>query len=154
MAKTLSDISEAMRDIDFCTLSARAADGSIGARPMSNNREVDFSGDSWFFTYEDARMVEDIGREGKIGLSYQGSPGLIGGAIGKPGIFIAVESNADLVRDKATFAEHWNKSLNRWFPQGVDTPGLVLIRARAQRIHYWDGEDESEIALVAKLNAG
>ncbi|MFT4027670.1 MAG: hypothetical protein QM676_12825 [Novosphingobium sp.] len=43
MAKTLADISGAMRDIDFCTLSARTADGSIGARPMSNNREVDFT---------------------------------------------------------------------------------------------------------------
>ncbi|MDB5723811.1 MAG: pyridoxamine 5-phosphate oxidase [Novosphingobium sp.] len=149
MAKTLPEISEAMRDIDFCTLSARAADGSIGARPMSNNREVAYSGDSWFFTYQDARMVEDIAREGKVGLAYQGKAGLIGGVIGKPGIFIAVESDAELVRDKAQFAAHWVKSLDRWFPQGIDTPGLVMIRARARRIHYWDGEEEAEVHLAA-----
>lgn len=151
---SLSDISEAMRDIDFCTLSARAADGSIGARPMSNNREVDFSGDSRFFTYEDARMVADIARDGKIGLAYQGKPGLLGGVIGKPGIFIAVESDAELVRDKAEFAEHWDKSLDRWFPEGPDTPGLVMIRARARRIHYWDGEEEAEVPLAAQSNGG
>jgi general stress protein 26 len=154
MAKTLSEISEAMRDIDFCVLSAKAADGSIGARPMSNNREVDFSGDSWFFTYEDARMVDDIARDGKIGLAYQGKAGLIGDAIGKPGIFIAVESDADLIRDKAQFADHWDTSLDRWFPQGTDTPGLVMIRAQARRIHYWDGEEESEVPLAARLSAG
>lgn len=154
MAKTLSQISEAMRDIDFCALSARAADGSIGARPMSNNRDVDFSGDSWFFTYDDARMVGDIARDGKIGLAYQGKPGLLGGVVGKPGIFIAVESDAELVRDKAAFAAHWDKSLDRWFPQGADTPGLVMIRARARRIHYWDGEEEGEVALTAQFDAG
>lgn len=151
MSKTLADISEAMRDIDFCTLSARTADGSIGARPMSNNREVDFTGDAWFFSYDSARMVDDIARDGKVGLAYQGKPGLIGGAIGKPGIFIAVESDAQLTRDKAEFAKHWDKSLDRWFQQGVDTPGLVLIKARARRIHYWDGEDEGEVALLASM---
>lgn len=149
MAKTLSDISQAMRDIDFCTLSARTADGSIGARPMSNNREVDFTGDAWFFTYDDTRMISDIARDRKIGLAYQGKPGLLGGVIGKPGIFIAVESDADVVRDKATFAAHWDESLDRWFPQGTETPGLVMIHARARRIHYWDGEEEAEVALPA-----
>jgi general stress protein 26 len=153
MAKTLSEISEAMRDIDFCTLSAKAADGSIGARPMSNNREVDYSGDSWFFTYQDARMVDDVARDGKVGLAYQGKAGLIGGVIGKPGIFIAVESDAELIRDKAQFAQHWDKSLDRWFPEGTDTPGLIMIRARARRIHYWDGEEEGEVHLAAPANA-
>jgi general stress protein 26 len=149
MAKTLSDISEAMRDIDFCVLSARTADGSIGARPMSNNREVDFTGDSWFFSYDDARMIDDIQRDASIGLAYQGKPGLVGGVVGKPGIFIAVESEARLIRDKAQFAAHWDKSLDRWFPRGVDTPGLIMIQARAKRIHYWDGNQEGEVGIVA-----
>lgn len=154
MAKTLSEISEAMRDIDFCVLSARTADGNIGARPMSNNCEVDFTGDSWFFSFDSARMINDIARDGRIGLAYQGKAGLIGGVIGKPGIFIAVESDARLVRDKAEFARHWDKSLDRWFQQGIDTPGLVLIHASARRIHYWDGEQEGEVPLAAHLTAG
>jgi general stress protein 26 len=29
----------------------------------------------------------------------------------------------------------------------VDTPGLVMIKVRAERAHYWDGEDEGEIGL-------
>lgn len=146
MTKALSDISEAMRDIDFCVLSARAEDGSIGARPMSNNAEVDYDGTSYFFTYEDARMVSDIEREAVIGISYQGKAGLMG-VVGKPGIFIHVESDAQLVRDVAAFEPHWTKSLDRWFPDGPQTPGVVMIKAKARRIHYWDGEDEAEVPL-------
>ena len=143
--RTLSDISEKMRDIDFCMLSTRAANGAIAARPMSNNREVDYDGDSWFFTCDDAHSVGDIGRDPNVGLSFHGKDGLLG----RPGIFIAVEGQAELIRDKAQFEAHRTEGLDRWFKQGVDTPGLVLIKVRATRIHYWDGGDEGEVKLGA-----
>ena len=116
--KTLADISEAMKDIDFCMLLSRAEDGSIGGRPMSNNREVAYEGTSWFFTCDHHRSVADIERDASIGLSYQGKAGLLG-IVGKPGMFIHVEGEARLVRDKAAFAEHWEKGLDMWFEQGL-----------------------------------
>ena len=152
MSKTLADISEAMKDIDFCMLVSRAQDGSIAGRPMSNNRQVAYEGTSRFFTYDDTRMVRDISRDGAVGLTYQGKAGLLG-VVGKPGLFVHVEGAARLVRDKATFAEHWDKSLDRWFEQGIDTPGLTLIEVEARRIHYWDGEDEGEVRLPASVDA-
>ena len=152
MTKTLADISEAMKDIDFCMLVSRTEDGSLGGRPMSNNREVEYEGTSWFFTYDDTRMAQDIARDPAVGLTYQGKAGLLG-VVGKPGLFVHVEAEARLVRDKARFAEHWDKSLDRWFEQGVDTPGLVLIETEARRIHYWDGEDEGEVRVPAATDA-
>ncbi len=146
MSKTLADISAAMRDIDFCMLVTRAEDGSIGGRPMSNNREVEYEGTSWFFTCDHHRSVADIARDGSVGMSYQGKAGLLG-ALGKPGMFIHVEGEATLVRDKARFAEHWDEALDRWFEDGLETAGLVLIEVRARRIHYWDGMEEGEVVL-------
>ena len=152
MTKTLAEISEAMRDIDFCMLVSRAEDGSIGGRPMSNNREVEFEGTSRFFTCDHHRSVADIARDPSIGLSYQGKAGLLG-VVGKPGIFIHVEGEARLIKDKATFAEHWTKDLDVWFKEGVDTPGLVMIEVDAKRIHYWDGMEEGEVKLTAPATA-
>ena len=37
--------------------------------------------------------------------------------------------------------------MDRWFKQGPATPGIILIKVRAERLHYWDGEDEGEITL-------
>jgi len=149
MAKSLEDISADMKQIDFCTLATHAPGGAIGARPMSNNREVDYTGDSWFFTYEDRQMVSDIERDPKVAMTYLGSAGLKG-ILGAPGQFIHVEGTAQVIRDKNRFAEHWDKSLDRWFPQGVDTPGTVMLEIAATRIHYWDGEDEGEVTLKDK----
>lgn len=141
MAKTLADLSEKMRDIDFAMLSTKAPGGAIGARPMSNNRQVDYTGDSYFFTTHDTQMVADIGGDPQVGLSYLGKSGLLG----QRPFFVAIEGQADLMRDKARFAEHWTTDLDRWFSQGIDTPGLVLLHVRADRVHYWDGEDEGEL---------
>lgn len=138
---TLSDLAEAMRDIDFAMLSTRTEGGDIAARPMSNNRDVSYDGDSFFFTYEEARTVSDIERNPKVGLSFQGKAGLLG----KPPLFIAVEGTAELIRDKAQFEAHWNSDLDYWFEDGIETPGVVLIKVHADRIHYWNGRDEGDV---------
>ncbi len=143
MTKTLSDLAEIMRDIDFTMLSTKTADGGIAARPMSNNGDVDYSGDSFFFSMDNTLTVQDIGRDPNVGLTLHGNTGLLG----KPPIFIAAEGKAQIIRDKAMFEQHWVKDLDRWFEQGVDTPGLVLIKVAADRVHYWDGEDQGEVKL-------
>ena len=140
---TLEAISEKMRDIDFAMLSTRTDSGAIASRPMSNNRQVDFAGDSFFFSDGNARTIADIAGEARVGLTYTGATGLLGM---RP-LFVAIEGGAELIRDKARFAEHWTKDLDRWFVGGIDTPGLVLIKVRADRLHYWNGEDEGELAL-------
>ena len=140
----LTDISEKMRDIDFAVLSTRTDGGAVAGRPMSNNRQVEYDGDSFFFTCEDARTVSDIRRDPNVGLTYQSKSGMLGM---KP-FFITVEGRAELIQDKAKFAEHWTKDLDAWFKQGIDTPGLTLIKIHAERLHYWDGFDSGELNLA------
>jgi general stress protein 26 len=139
---TLSDVAAAIADIDFAMLSTRAENGYLAARPMSNNGDVEYDGDNYFFAFEDSHTIKDIQRDPKIGLSFAGSKGLLS----KP-IFVAIEAHAELIRDKAAFKQHWNKDIEAWANQGVDTPGLVLIKTHAVRIHYWHGQDEQELVL-------
>jgi general stress protein 26 len=138
-----SALAERMRDIDFCILSTRAPNGAIAGRPMSNNREVAFDGASWFFADESAHLVGEIEADPQVGLGYQGKAGLLGM---RP-LFITLEGRGEIVRDRGQFAEHWTKDLERWWPEGIDTPGLVLVKVTATRAHYWDGEDEGEVWL-------
>jgi general stress protein 26 len=143
---SLNDLAEKMRDIDFATLSTRADNGAVAARPMSNNRQVEFDGDSYFFTLDSTNTVEDIQRDPQVGLSYQGKSG----ALGMKPFFVTIEGRAELIEDKSRFAEHWTKDLDRWFEDGIDTPGLTLIKVSAERLHYWDGYDEAEIPLKGR----
>jgi general stress protein 26 len=140
---TLSDIAGKLKKIDFCMMSTKGSQGEISNRPMSNNGDVEYDGDSWFFSYEDTRKIVDIGRDSGVTLSFTEPPSLLG----KPGIFISIEGNAELIRDKALFEQHWTKDLDRWFPEGIETQGIVLIKVHASRIEYWDGEENGTVSI-------
>ena len=144
MTMTLHDLAKAMGKIDFAMLTTRTDGDQLATRPMSNNGEVEYDGDSFYFSWDSARTVSDITSDPQVALSFQGSAGLLG----KPPLFVAVEGKADIVRDKTAFADHWTSDLERWFPDGIDTDGMVMIHVHASRIHYWDGKDEGEVPVT------
>lgn len=133
-AVTLQEMAKLMRDLDIAMLSTVTEDGAIAGRPMSNNGDVDYDGDSWYFTFEQSRTVADFGRNPRVGLAFEGVDGLS----------IHVGGTAELIRERAQFEAHWLPELDHWFDDGIDTPGIVLIKVRAHRIKYWRGEESGE----------
>lgn len=144
----LSDISEVMRSIDICMMTTRASDGSLESRPMSNNKDVDYRGDSYFFTLNDTRVVRDISRSPQVCLAYDGRDGLFG-----KHFYISIDGEATLITDKATMKSHWIPALEAWFENGLDTEGLTMIKVQAHHIRYWKGMEEGEITLNARRSA-
>lgn len=142
-AITIEQLSKKLGKIDFCMFNTRGERGWINSRPMSNNGDVEYDGDSWFFSYEDTRKVSEINRDAGVTLTFTAAPSILG----KPGIFIVVNGEASLIQDKSQFEAHWTKDLDRWFPDSTDTPGIVLIKVSARSIEYWDGEDNGQIDL-------
>ncbi|WP_322966231.1 pyridoxamine 5'-phosphate oxidase family protein [Sphingomonas fuzhouensis] len=139
---TLPELAKKMAKLDFAMLATQNTSGVVTARPMSNNGDVDYDGDSYFFAYAQSRKIADIRTQPQVGLSYTGAVGMLGG----PPLFVAIEGRASLIEDRAQFEAHWTKDLDRYFPDGIDTPGVVMIQVHADRIRYWDGNDEGEIA--------
>lgn len=147
--KTLEQLAKQMRDIDIAVLSTHSEGGQIAGWPMSNNRDVDYDGDSYYFALAESRTVQDIARDRRVALAFQSTRGLLG----RRPLFIAVEGDAELIRDRDQFKSHWTADLDLWFKDGIDTPGLVMIKVHATRIHYWDGMDEGELALPSAQKA-
>ncbi len=136
-SKSLSDLAKSMKAIDIAMLSTHSAGGEIAGRPMSNNGQVEYDGTSYYFTYEQSRTVSDIEGNASVGLAFQG----------EKAFQVAVEGQASLIRDRAAMKDHWTPDLDRWFKDGLDTEGLVMIQVDATRVHYWDGEDNGEVKL-------
>ena len=141
--KTLAEIADKMAGIDIAILSTHTENGEIANRPMSNNGDVSYDGTSYYLTYEQARAVSDITADPKVALGFSAPGGWFSGS----GLYVAVEGNAELIRDKAAFEKHWTPDLDKWFEKGIDTPGIVLIKVKARRITYWEGTEEGEVTL-------
>ena len=140
---SLHDLSKKMAKLDFTMMATRSPNGTLTARPMSNNGDVTYNGNSYYFTTDETLMVRDISRNPNVALGFTGKAGIFSPA----GLYIAIEGKAELIRDKEAFKAHWAPDLDAWFEQGADTPGLVLIKVHATRIHYWDGGEEGEVAV-------
>jgi general stress protein 26 len=132
--RSLSDIADKMKSIDIAMMATMGADGSISSRPMSNNGEVEYDGDSYYFTYERSRVASEIEADPAVTLTFDDGEGF----------WLVVNGDAELIRDKAAFQERWNPDLERWFEQGVDTPGMVLIKVIGRFHKFWDGEEQGE----------
>ncbi len=140
---TLSEVARTIAEIDFAMMSTRAANGFLSARPMSNNGDVEFDGDCFFFAFENSHVVEDIKRDPQIGLTFVGDKD----PKQKSQTFIAIEARATLIYDKSQFQRHWHEDIAVWANEGIETPGLVLLKAHAVRIHIWQDHEERELVM-------
>ena len=133
--KTLKYISTKMKNIDLCMMTTKSTRGAIASRPMSNNGDVKYDGNSYFFSFEKSQKVKDIMADSSVNLSFAT----------KDKMFIDVVGKAKIIKSKSMMEEHWVDSLNEWFKQGVETPGVVMIMVKANKIKYWHKMDQGEV---------
>ena len=137
---SLTTIAKHLRQLDICMMVTVSKRGQCNSRPMSNNRDVKYNSDVYFFTYEKTQKVRDIEANPQVCLNFEGSKDL----------YISITGKANLIRSKTTFAQHWNESLSQWFKKGIDTPGMLLIHVKGGRINYWQREKQGEINLSGR----
>ena len=131
-------IAELLRDLDFGMLTTRTKDGAFRSRPMSNNGEVEFDGDVWFFSDAGSRKVKEIGADPHVELSYADPSRFL---------FIAMSATAEIVRDDAKKRELWIPELEQWFDGGPESDDIVLLKVTPDVVEYWNGEDSGEVRL-------
>ena len=138
--KTVKFISKKMKAIDICMMSTIGTNGAVHTRPMSNNRDVAYNGESYFFSHINTRKAKDLENNSKVTLSFTGDAGL----------YIIVEGKGRIIKDRTRMEEHWVPDLEQWFEDGLETEGLILIAVKASAIKYWDNYKEGEIDLKEK----
>ena len=130
------DVVDLMKKMDICFMATK--DGArLCSRPMSNNAQVDWDGDNWFFSNGDTRKVRQLEADPTVMLDFSGQKD-----------WVSLRGSAELHRnDKALFEKHWSKDIDRWFPDGVDTPDLVLIQITASEAELFGATGEGIVDL-------
>ena len=126
----LQKLREIVKAVDICMLTTVDERGSLHSRPMSNNREIEFNGDLWFLTYGSSHKVDEVGRVPAVNASFAD--------IGSQQ-YVSLSGRAEVIRDKAKIRELWQPHLRAWFPDGVDTPDIALLKVSVEQGEYWDG---------------
>ena len=133
----LSDVSKMMSKLDICMMAISAMDGTLTSRPISNNGDVEYNGNSYFFTYEKSEVITELKKNGNLNLSFTG----------KDELYISITGKAQLIIDKRVLKEHWLDELEQWFEDGIDTAGIILIHVKADSIKFWHKDKQGEVKL-------
>lgn len=134
--RSLAQIADKLKSIDVAMLVTKTGEeGAIAARPMSNNKDVSESdGTTFHFATDDGRIDDDLKRSDECGATYTSGE-----------FYCSVQGTGKLHRDRATLEKHWVKDLEKWFENGLDTDGLILIEVSPRRIAWWEGREQGEL---------
>ncbi|MDX1995165.1 MAG: pyridoxamine 5'-phosphate oxidase family protein [bacterium] len=128
-------LSEMIKDVNIAMLTTIAPDGTLNSRPMGT-QDAEFDGDLWFFTEVETGKVHDVEQNPNVNVSYASDTK-----------WISVAGQAQIVRDRAKIDQYWQESLKVFFPEGKDTPNLVLIKVEATQAQYWTSPGRVASAL-------
>ncbi|HEX5730608.1 pyridoxamine 5'-phosphate oxidase family protein, partial [Microbacterium sp.] len=136
-------LKELVEDIDFTMLTTQDPAGSLVSRPMST-RQMDESGAIWFFTSEDTKKVDEVEADHDVGLAYLDSKGMR---------FVSVAGRARVVHDRAKMEELYTASLDIWFEDGLDTPGIALLKVTPVEAEFWEPKHGKLVMAAGMLKA-
>src|SRR5690606_33447577 len=83
-------LAKTMKEVDFCMMTTLQANGQLNSRPMSNNKNVDWDGDTWFFAFKDSTQVKETQENSNVNLSY---------AVPKQILFISLKGRGEIVEE-------------------------------------------------------
>lgn len=138
--EALARVKELVEDIDYTMLTTQDDSGQLVSRPMST-RQMDENGDIWFFTSEDTKKVDEAEEHRDVGLSYLDSKGHR---------YVSVSGRALVVHDEEKMKELYSPDLDIWFEDGLDTPGITLLRVTPTECEFWEPA-KGKIAMAATM---
>ena len=140
----LAKLRDMIKDINFAMLTTVDDDGSLRSRPMSANKEVEFDGDLWFFTYASSHKVGEVMIDHQVGVSFSDP---------NSQRYVSLSGTANLVRDRQKIEELWQPQLKAWFPKGTDEPDIALLKVSVHKAEYWDSPSSPVAHLVGLVKS-
>jgi general stress protein 26 len=120
-----SDFHDVLDTFDTCMLLTFTDDGTPHARPMAIAGREDSA--VYFVTGRDTPKVEESMANDTAVLTAQDSRR-----------WATATGTTAIVDDPERLEHLWSKAMEAWFPDGPQTPGLVLLRVDLRDAEWWD----------------
>ncbi|UPK75322.1 pyridoxamine 5'-phosphate oxidase family protein [Nocardioidaceae bacterium SCSIO 66511] len=141
--KAVDHLTALMSRARLCMLTTTTADGRQASRPMAL-QEVEFDGDLWFFADDTSAKVRQIAEHPQVNVAFSDN---------KDGEWTSISGPALLVHDREKAEALWSSPLKARFPDGIETPGLSLIKVHAESAEYWEGPNSKVVRLLGAARA-
>ncbi len=124
--ETAAKVRELIADEKLGMLTTVDPQGKLVSRPMALQR-VDEDGTLLFLTDSTTPKAEQVERDHRVNVAFSSS-----------GTWISVSGSGTLHHDRDLIHDLWNAGVDAWFPDGPDSPEVVVLRVDPDTAEYWD----------------
>jgi general stress protein 26 len=124
-AESISKVTDIINDSHIGMFTTINEEGALVSRPLAV-QEVRDDGDMWFFTSANTSQVAHIHANPAVNVSF-----------GQRTEWVSVAGTAEVVADRQLIHDKWNQVVEAWFPDGPDTPEVVLLHVDSDSAEYW-----------------
>jgi len=133
----LQKIKGIVDEVKVAMLVTENEDGQLRSRPMYT-AQYDLDGNIWFFTDEYSGKVEELEQDRSVNLAYA-HPG--------KSDYLSISGKAHIIEDRQKMKNLWNPMLKAWFPNGLESERLGLLKVIPQQAEYWENSDNRLVRL-------
>ena len=129
-------IGKLIEDIRVAMLTTPDSAGALISRPMAP-LEMDADGALWFFTNKHSSKIEHLAQ---VNLSFVDHD---------HGTFVSLSGRGSMHDDRVRINALWTSFAKPWFPDGPESPDLVLLKVVPHTAEYWDAPNSKMVRLMA-----
>ncbi len=130
MHEKTEELRDILDDVRVCML-VDSFQGGLRARPMALNFDDDEDEALWFVTDTTSGKVDEVARSPKVCVSVQDGQ-----------TYASVSGTAEIVDNRAKLKDIWNPFIDAWYPDGPDSPSVVLLKVTPEYGEYWKGDNK------------
>ena len=133
----LTKLGELVEDMKVAMLTTfEEAEQALMSRPMSP-QEMCEQGAIWFLTDPHSNKVKHMQ---VMNLAFSNE---------SHGIYISISGHGEIVTDRTLIARFWTPFARPWFPDGVDSNNLALLKFVPHSAEYWDSTHSKMVRMLA-----
>lgn len=129
------ELRDKIKHIRVAMLTVHGSKGSLRSMPMITV-QTDCEGYVWFFTNLESEKVEEIKRDPSVNVSYTDQAAQV---------YVSISGRAEIVEDRGRIEEYWKPSMQEWFPEGLESSDLALLKIEMLQAEYWNGKNMVQI---------
>lgn len=133
----LTRLGELIKDMSVAMLTTfNEAEGALMSRPMSP-QEMCEQGAIWFLTDPSSDKVKHLQ---VMNLSFSNE---------SDSTYASISGHGEIVDDHARIESLWTVFARPWFPDGVDSSNLALLKFVPHSAEYWDAPNSKMVRMLA-----
>ncbi len=132
----LTKLGKLIENMQVCMLTTLDEEYVMVSKPMSP-QEMSADGAIWFLTDANSAKVQHLQL---MNLAFSNE---------SHGTYVSISGHGEVIKDRDRIDSLWTVFARPWFPEGVDSSNLALLKFVPKIAEYWDAPHSKMVRLFA-----